>query len=106
MLMTSPNPSLTATREIATRLLPACRCGHSQSGNWHSHGGEDWLVVKPQEAAAQESPPPEPNLVEYECLACHRRYRLRGQKFYEVLPDGSERAYMREGRYGRWLSCR
>jgi hypothetical protein len=31
---------------------------------------------------------------------------LRGPKFYEVLADGSERAYMREGRYGRWLSCR
>jgi hypothetical protein len=58
-------------------------------------------MVKPEEAEA-----PEPALVEYECLNCHRRYRLRGPKLYEVLADGAERAYMREGRYGRWLSCR
>ena len=56
---------------------------------------------KPTEAEAKEPP-----IIEYECLTCHRRYRLRGPKFYEVLADGSERAYMREGRYGRWLSCR
>ena len=99
--MTSPNPSLPATREIETRLLPACRCGHSHSGNWPDRAGADWLVVKPAEPAAQEPP-----LIEYECVACRRRYRLRGSKLYEVLADGSERAYMREGRYGRWLSCR
>ncbi len=99
--MTTPDSALPPTREIATRLLPACRCGHAQTGNWPSHGGEDWLVVKPAEAQ-----PNEPPLVEYECLACHRRYRLRGPKFCEVLTDGAERPYMREGRYGRWLSCR
>ena len=95
---------LPETREIAPRLLPQCRCGHAQSGpgNWPTRGGVDWLVVKPQEDAPKE----EPALIEYECLACHRRYRLRGPKLYEVLADGSERAYMREGRYGRWLSCR
>jgi hypothetical protein len=58
-------------------------------------------LVKPEDAEPQDPP-----LIEYECLTCHRRYRLRGPKFYEVLADGSERAYMREGRYGRWLSCR
>lgn len=99
--MTTPDPSLPATREIAPRLLPACRCGHAQSGKWPDRAGEDWLVVKPA-----EPPPNEPALIEYECLACHRRYRLRGPKFQEVLPDGAERPYMREGRYGRWLSCR
>ncbi len=99
--MTSPNAPLPATREIATRLLPSCRCGHAQSGNWPTRAGEDWLVVKPQESAAQEPP-----VIEYECVACRRRYRLRGPKLYEVMPDGSEKAYMREGRYGRWLSCR
>ena len=39
-------------------------------------------------------------------LTCRRRYHLRATKLYEVLADGSERPYMREGRYGRWLSCR
>ena len=92
---------LPATREVATRLLPPCRCGQSQSGNWPSRSGEGWLLVKPEDADPQEPP-----LIEYECLACRRRYRLRGPKLYEVLTDGSERPYMREGRYGRWLSCR
>ena len=99
--MTSPEPSLPATREIEPRLLPACRCGHSHTGNWPGRAGEDWLVVKPTEPK-----PDEPPLIEYECVACRRRYRLRGTKFHEVLPDGTERPYMREGRYGRWLSCR
>ncbi len=58
-------------------------------------------MVKPEESESKEL-----SLVEYECLRCRRRYRLRGPKLCEVLPDGSERAYMREGRYGRWLSCR
>jgi hypothetical protein len=58
-------------------------------------------VVKPAEPTPQEPP-----LIEYECVACRRRYRLRETKLYEVLSDDSERAYMREGRYGRWLSCR
>ena len=92
---------LPATREVATRLLPLCHCRQSPSGNWPSHSGEGWLLVKPEDADPQDPP-----LIEYECLTCHRRYRLRGPKFYEVLADGSERAYMREGRYGRWLSCR
>ena len=99
--MTAPDPSAPATREIETKLLPHCRCGQVQSGNWQSRPGEDWLVVKPEESEAKE-----PSLVEYECLRCRRRYRLRGPKLYEVLADGTERAYMREGRYGRWLSCR
>ena len=99
--MTSPNPSLPATREIATRLLPHCHCRQSQPANWPSQAGDNWLVVKPEEPE-----PNQPPLTEYECLTCHRRYRLRGTKFCEVLTDGSERPYMREGKYGRWLSCR
>lgn len=101
--MTTPDKSLPPTREVAPRLLPACRCGHShaQAGNWPGRAGEDWLLVKPEDPK-----PGEPPLIEYECLACRRRYRLRDSKLYEVLPDGAERAYMREGRYGRWLSCR
>ena len=91
---------LPTTREVATRLLPPCHCRQSPSGNWPSSAGETWLLVKPAEAESKD-----PAIVEYECLTCHRRYRLRGPKFYEVLPDSSERAYMREGRYGRWLSC-
>ena len=90
-----------ATREIATRLLPACHCRQSPSGNWPTRASDDWIMVKPQDATAQEPP-----LIEYECLHCRRRYRLRGTKLCEVLTDGSERPYMREGRYGRWLSCR
>lgn len=101
MFMSNPDSPLPPTREIAARLLPGCRCGHSHSGNWPGRAGEDWLVVKPTEPA-----PGEPALIEYECLACRRRYRLRESKLFEVLPDGTERAYMREGRYGRWLSCR
>jgi len=58
-------------------------------------------MIKPAEAEQKE-----PGLVEYECLSCHRRYRVRATKLYEVLADGSERAYMRQGQYGRWLSCR
>ena len=99
--MKDPESPLPPTREIETRLLPSCRCGHAQSGKWPNRAGEEWLVVKPAEAKETEPP-----LIEYECVACHRRYRLRGPRFQEVLPDGSERPYMREGRYGRWLSCR
>ena len=98
------NPSdapIPATREVATRLLPPCHCRQSPSGNWPASAGDTWLLVKPAEAELKEPP-----IIEYECLTCHRRYRLRGPKFYEVLADGSERPYMREGRYGRWLSCR
>jgi hypothetical protein len=98
--MNDPESPLPPTRDIATRLLPSCRCGHSQAGNWPNRAGQEWLVVKPE---PKENEPP---LVEYECLACHRHYRLRGPRFLEVLPDDSERPYMREGRYGRWLSCR
>ncbi len=99
--MKSPDAPLPATREIATRLLPHCRCGQSSPGDWPKGSTESWLVVKPEEGESKE-----PALIEYECLTCRRRYRLRGPKLYEVLADGSERAYMREGRYGRWLSCR
>ena len=99
--MTAPNPSLPATREVATRLLPHCHCHQSQAGNWPSQAGDNWLVIKPA-----ESEPGLPPLIEYECLTCRRRYRLRDRKLCEVLTDGSERPYMREGRYGRWLSCR
>jgi len=99
--MNDPASPLPPTREIATRLLPACRCGHARSGNWPNRAGEDWLAVKPTDPKENEPP-----LIEYECLACRRRYRLRGPKLHEVLADGSERPYMREGRYGRWLSCR
>jgi hypothetical protein len=99
--MTSPSTPLPATREIAPRLLPHCHCHQTQPGNWPAQAGNNWLLVKPTEPE-----PNQPPLVEYECLTCRRRYRLRETKFYEVMSDGSERAYMREGRYGRWLSCR
>jgi hypothetical protein len=99
--MTSPDASLPATREIAIRLLPRCHCRQTQPANWPNQAEENWLFVKPA-----EPDPNQPPLVEYECLTCRRRYRLRGTKLYEVMSDGSERAYMREGRYGRWLSCR
>jgi hypothetical protein len=101
MIMKPSEAPLPITREIATRLLPPCHCRQSPSGNWPSNAGEGWLLVKPEDAEPQDPP-----IIEYQCLTCRRRYRLRGPKFCEVLPDGSERAYMREGRYGRWLSCR
>ena len=101
MIMKPSEAPLPITREIATRLLPPCHCRQSPSGNWPSNAGEGWLLVKPEDAESQDPP-----IIEYQCLTCRRRYRLRGPKFCEVLPDGSERAYMREGRYGRWLSCR
>ena len=31
---------------------------------------------------------------------------LRDTKLYEVARDGTEHPYMRQGKYGRWLSCR
>ncbi len=99
--MNAPSSSIPATREIATRLLPHCHCRQSQPSNWPSQAGDNWLLVRTEESA-----PNDPPLIEYECLTCHRRYRLRASKLFEVLTDGSERAYMREGRYGRWLSCR
>jgi len=99
--MKASNSALPPTREIAVRLLPQCRCGRQQSGNWTGGTESHWLVVKPE--ATEQA---EPALVEYECLSCKRRYRLRDAKLYEVLGDGSERAFMRQGQYGRWLSCR
>jgi hypothetical protein len=99
--MKASDTVLPPTREIATRLLPRCHCHELQPGNWPSQAGSKWLVAKPEESA-----PEQPRLIEYECLTCRRRYRLRGPKLFEVLTDGTERAYMREGRYGRWLSCR
>ena len=69
--------------------------------NWPADAQNRWLMIKPSEEEQKEA-----GLVEYECLSCHRRYRLRGTKLYEVLADGSERAYMRQGQYGRWLSRR
>lgn len=99
--MTSTNASLPPTREIATRLLPHCHCNQSQPANWPSQAGGNWLLIKPA-----ESVPNQPPVIEYECLTCHRRYRLRHTKLFEVVTDGSERPYMREGKYGRWLSCR
>jgi len=92
----SPPP---ATRELPLKQLPHCRCGRQQAGNWVGEAQSHWLMVKPEGPEQTE-----PGLIEYECLACKRRYRLRGNKFMEVLPDGSERAYMRQGQYGRWLS--
>ena len=78
---------LPATREVATRLLPLCHCRQSPSGNWPSHSGEGWLLVKPEDAE-----PKDPPLIEYECLTCHRRYRLRGPKFYDCLLYTSDAA--------------
>ncbi|HEY5911362.1 MAG TPA: hypothetical protein VJA21_12235 [Verrucomicrobiae bacterium] len=96
-----------ATREVPTKLLPACRCGKSQSSSkWPGGAEERWLVLRPGEADKEETEPKEAEHIEYECLSCSRRYRLRGAKLYEVLTDGSERPYMRQGQYGRWLSCR
>jgi hypothetical protein len=63
-------------------------------------------VLRPNESEKKGTAQEETQLIEYECLSCNRRYRLRGAKFYEVLTDGSERPYMRQGQYGRWLSCR
>ncbi len=99
--MNNPTSTPEPTRELPIKDLPACRCGKQQSGNWPTQAQNRWLVVKPGEGEQAEA-----GLVEYECLSCHRRYRLRGTKFFEVLPDGAERAYMRQGQYGRWLSCR
>jgi hypothetical protein len=99
--MNTPTSTPPATRELPIKDLPACRCGKQQTGNWPTEAQNRWLLVKPTEGEQQE-----PGLVEYECLSCRRRHRVRGTKFYEVLPDGSERAYMRQGQYGRWLSCR
>ena len=99
--MNTPTSTPPATRELPIKDLPTCRCAKQQAGNWPTEAQNRWLLVKPDESEQKEK-----GLVEYECLSCHRHYRLREAKFYEVLPDGSERAYMREGRYGRWLSCR
>jgi len=99
--MKPSNEPLPTTREVPTKLLPPCRCGKAQSGNWPGGSENQWLLVKPGESEPKES-----QLIEYECLLCNRRYRLRGTKLYEVARDGSEHPYMRQGQYGRWLSCR
>jgi len=99
--MNTPTTAPPATRELPMKELPPCRCGRQQSGNWPTEAQKRWLLIKPDETETKE-----PGPIEYECLSCHRRYRARGAKFYEVLSDGSERAYMRQGQYGRWLSCR
>ncbi len=108
--MKTPEPSLSPTREVPTKSLPHCRCGHLESGNWQSRPEQQWLVrhggVEEKQPAEPRTGPPEENLVEYECLACKRRYRLRDTKLYEVTPEGTERPSMRQGRYGRWLSCK
>jgi hypothetical protein len=101
LIMKAPSVSPPATRELPVRQLPACRCGKQQSGEWKGGSETHWLMIKPEEGPEKEAA-----LIEYECLSCKRRYRLRGAKLYEVLTDGSERAYMRQGQYGRWLSCR
>jgi hypothetical protein len=99
--MNTPTSTPPPTRELPIKDLPACRCGKQQSGNWPTEAQNRWLLVKAAEAEQKE-----PGLVEYECLSCRRRYRVRETRLFEVLPDGSERAYMRQGQYGRWLSCR
>jgi len=99
--MNSPKEPLPATKEIPLKQLPPCRCRASQSGNWPAGAENQWLVIKPSEADQKES-----QEIEYECLSCNRRYRLRDTKLYEVARDGSEHPYMRQGKYGRWLSCR
>jgi len=104
-MKTSPDP-IPATREVPIKLLPPCRCGQSGSGKWPRGTEDRWLVLGPNDAEKKETEQKEAQLIEYECLSCRRRYRLRGAKLYEVLTDGSERPYMRQGRYGRWLSCR
>jgi len=88
------------TRELPIKQLPQCRCGRQQSGKWTGGTESHWLMIKPEGPEVTET-----GLVEYECLSCKRRYRLRGSKFCEVLPDGAERPYMRLGQYGRWFSC-
>jgi hypothetical protein len=103
--------TLLPTRELPVRQLPACRCGNVQTGKWPMGPDNHWVVIKPQEAEQKESgqkepQPAEAQLIEYECALCGRRYRLRGTKLYEVTTEGAERAYMRQGQYGRWLSCR
>src|SRR5438874_10554610 len=98
--MKTEKETLPPTKELPLKELPPCRCRASQGGNWPA-GESQWLLVKPTEADEKE-----PQLIEYECLSCNRRYRVRGNKLFEVARDGSEHAYMRQGRYGRWLSCR
>lgn len=89
------------TRELPLKQLPQCHCGRQQSANWTGGSESHWLMIKPEGPDVKE-----PGLIEYECLSCKRRYRLRGNKFYEVHTDGTERPYLRLGQYGRWLSSR
>src|SRR5436190_5540769 len=99
--MKPENETLPPTKELPLKELPPCRCRASQSGTWPAGAENQWLLVKPTDTDEKQ-----PQLIEYECLSCNRRYRLRGNKLFEVARDGSEHAYMRQGRYGRWLSCR
>jgi len=99
--MKTPEKQPLPTRELPTNELPPCRCGRQQSGQWTGGSVSHWLMAKPE-----GSDQTEPGLIEYECLSCKRRYRLRGNRFLEVLASGSERPYMRLGQYGRWLSLR
>ncbi len=98
--MKTPSNELEPTREIPIKQLPQCHCGRQQTGNWTGGTESHWMIDKPEGPDQKEA-----GLIEYVCLSCNRRHRLRGKKLYEVLTDGTERAYMREGQYGRWFSC-
>lgn len=71
---------------------PECRCGRCSSAEYefvgmHERTGGDRTYA-------------------YRCPSCGRRYRSEGPRFLEVLPDGSERSYMRASRWGRWARDR
>ncbi len=89
------------TRELPVAQLPHCRCGQHSRKNLTGGAEKLWLLEKPEGPDVKEK-----GLIEYECLACNRHYRLRGNRFCEVMTDGSERPYMRLGQYGRWLASR
>ncbi len=98
--MSSADKKILPTRELPIPQLPQCRCGKQQSGNWTGSSEMRWMMLKPEGEQQTEA-----GLVEYVCLSCNRHFRLRGNRFLEVLPDGAERPYMRLGQYNRWFSC-
>ena len=68
------------------RDRPTCVCGHCRSQDYR------YLSMDKQSLS-----------FDYECPFCHRCYRARHGTFYELAADGSERPYMHQSRFGRWL---
>lgn len=72
---------------IFAKEYPDCACG--------ARGAKTYRFLKMEK---------DPLSFDYECLACHRRYRSKNDVFFELVPDGAEKPYMRRSGFG-WRHC-